>query len=103
VQLEDISAANAINEQCEQYNECGGYTTYFLNQGKGVFQVEYKLGLNKFCPQANAANRNTIKKMFDLFDAPWTPAGSRPQFATAAPGRARALTHEVVSVPRIST
>jgi hypothetical protein len=63
----------AINEQCEQYNECGGYTTHFLSQGKAVFQVEYKLGLNKFCPQANAANRNAIKKTFDLFDTPWTP------------------------------
>src|SRR5262245_35456088 len=35
----------AINEQCEQYNECGNYTTYFTNAtpAKAAFQVEYKL------------------------------------------------------------
>jgi hypothetical protein len=63
----------AVNEQCEQYSECGGYTTYFIGAGKTVFQVEYKLQLNKFCPQANAANRNAIAKDFDLFDTPYTP------------------------------
>src|SRR6476646_5256667 len=63
----------AINEQCQQYNECGNYTTGFINAGKTVFQVEYKLSLTKFCPQANAANRNAITKSFDLFDTPWTP------------------------------
>lgn len=62
----------AVNEQCEQYSECGGYTTYFTGNGKAVFQVEYKLGLSKFCPQANTANRNAIKKTYDLFDTPWT-------------------------------
>jgi hypothetical protein len=63
----------AVNEQCEQYNECGGYTTYFTNAGKTVFQVEYKLHLGKFCPQANSANRNAILKDFDLFDTAYTP------------------------------
>jgi len=63
----------AVNEQCQQYNECGGYTTWFMNAGKAVFQVEYKLQLGKFCPQASAANRNAILKDFDLFDTPYTP------------------------------
>jgi hypothetical protein len=63
----------AINEQCQQYNECGNYTTYFINAGKTTFQVEYKLSQTKFCSQANAANRNAITKTFDLFDTPWTP------------------------------
>jgi len=63
----------AVNEQCQQYSECDGYTTYFISQGKAVFQVEYKLGLTKFCPQANTANRNAIKQTYDLFDTPWTP------------------------------
>jgi hypothetical protein len=40
--------------------------------GEAVFQVEYKLTLAKFCPQANAENRNAIKKTYDLFDTPWT-------------------------------
>jgi hypothetical protein len=63
----------AVNEQCQQYNECGGYTTHFIDQGKAVWQVEYKLSLGKFCEQANSANRNAILKSFDLFDVPYTP------------------------------
>jgi Glycoside-hydrolase family GH114 len=63
----------AINEQCEQYSECGNYTTYFASAGKAVFQVEYKLKTSRFCPPANAADRNAILKTFDLFDTPWTP------------------------------
>jgi hypothetical protein len=63
----------AVNEQCQQYNECDGYTTYFTSAGKAVFQVEYKLSQSKFCAKANAANRNAITKTFDLFDTPWAP------------------------------
>jgi Glycoside-hydrolase family GH114 len=63
----------AINEQCQQYSECGTYTTNFVNAGKAVFQVEYKLKTSKFCPPANADDRNAIRKTFDLFDTPWTP------------------------------
>jgi hypothetical protein len=62
----------AINEQCDQYRECGGYTASFIREGKAVFQVEYELGLSKFCLSANAANRNAIRKTYDLFDTPWT-------------------------------
>ena len=63
----------AINEQCQQYNECTGYTANFINAGKAVFQVEYKLATSKFCTKANTANRNAIKKSLNLFDTPWTP------------------------------
>jgi hypothetical protein len=63
----------AVNEQCQQYQECGGYDGSFIAAGKAVFQVEYKLKLAKFCPTASAANRNAILKDFDLFDAPYTP------------------------------
>jgi hypothetical protein len=63
----------AVNEQCQQYSECTGYTANFVNAGKAVFQVEYKLHLGKFCPQANSENRNAILKSFDLFDTPYTP------------------------------
>jgi Glycoside-hydrolase family GH114 len=63
----------AINEQCQQYSECGNYTAAFVDAGKAIFQVEYKLKTTKFCPPANAEDRNAIKKTFDLFDAPWTP------------------------------
>jgi hypothetical protein len=63
----------AVNEQCQQYRECGGYDGPFIGAGKAVFQVEYKLSVAKFCPAANAANRNAILKDFDLFDTPYTP------------------------------
>jgi hypothetical protein len=63
----------AVNEQCQQYNECGGYTTHFIGNGKAVWQVEYKLSLGKFCAQANSEDRNAINKSFDLFDTPYTP------------------------------
>jgi hypothetical protein len=63
----------AINEQCQQYNECSGYTATFIGVGKAVFQVEYKLAQSKFCAKANADNRNAITKSLDLFDTPWTP------------------------------
>jgi Glycoside-hydrolase family GH114 len=63
----------AVNEQCQQYNECGGYTAHFISHGKAVWQVEYKLSLGKFCPQANSAARNAINKSFDLFDTPYVP------------------------------
>jgi hypothetical protein len=61
-----------INEQCQQFRECSKLDP-FLSAGKAVFQVEYKLTTDKFCPQANSANRNAILKTFDLFDTPWTP------------------------------
>ena len=63
----------AVNEQCQQYNECTGYTANFINAGKTVFQVEYKLATSNFCTNANTANRNAIKKSLNLYDTPWTP------------------------------
>ena len=63
----------AVNEQCQQYRECGAYDAAFIGAGKAVFQVEYKLSVAKFCSAANAANRNAILKDFDLLDLPYTP------------------------------
>jgi hypothetical protein len=40
----------AVNEQCHQYNECGGYSA-FTNAGKPVFNAEYK---KKYVNDANA-------------------------------------------------
>ena len=62
----------AINEQCQQYNECDMLKP-FVDAGKAVFQVEYKLATSNFCAAANSANRNAILKKVDLFDTPWTP------------------------------
>ncbi len=55
----------AINEQCQQYNECGAYDA-FTSKGKAVWQVEYKLSLDKFCPQAKAGGRSAMKKNLSL-------------------------------------
>lgn len=55
----------AINEQCYAYNECSGYSA-FIKQDKAVFGVEYDLTANKFCPQANAAQFNWLKKGLNL-------------------------------------
>ena len=62
----------AINEQCQQYKECGMLKP-FVDAGKAVFQVEYNLATSNFCPAANSANRNAILKTVDLFDTAWTP------------------------------
>ncbi len=54
-------------------NECTNYTTYFVANSKAVFQVEHMGSTSKFCPAANAANRNAILKSVNLFDTPYTP------------------------------
>ncbi|MBE4753050.1 hypothetical protein G4177_33355 [Corallococcus sp. ZKHCc1 1396] len=33
----------AINEQCQKYNECGAYKTWFANNNKAVFNAEYRV------------------------------------------------------------
>ena len=43
----------ALNEQCHQYDGCGRLDA-FVDAGKAVFGVEYKLGVGEFCPAANA-------------------------------------------------
>jgi hypothetical protein len=59
----------ALNEQCFEYRECdwpNGGLLNFINAGKAVMNVEYKLRTSKFCPQANAWNFNSMKKNLDL-------------------------------------
>jgi hypothetical protein len=51
----------ALNEQCFQYDECDRLVP-FIDAGKAVFGVEYKLDVDEFCPQANAMNFNFLKK-----------------------------------------
>lgn len=71
----------AINEQCFQYDECagGGYPApawrAFIDAGKPVFQAEYRLEPEEFCPKANRWGFSSIVKGFDynLYELPWTP------------------------------
>ena len=58
----------ALNEQCFQYKECGKLRP-FVNAGKAVFGVEYKLDTSQFCPDANSMNFNFLKKKLAL--GPW--------------------------------
>ncbi len=62
----------ALNESCYQYNECttaqnGSYGyDQFVSAGKAVFGVEYTGKTTTFCPKANAANFNWLKKTLAL-------------------------------------
>jgi len=60
----------ALNEQCFQYKECGTLLP-FINAGKAVFEVEYKLTASQFCTTANSMNFNSLYKNL-LLDAPRT-------------------------------
>lgn len=51
----------ALSEQCFQYGECD-YFTPFVQAGKAVFEVEYKLAPSAFCSAANARNFNALLK-----------------------------------------
>lgn len=60
----------AINEECFAFSECGAYQQ-FIARNKAVFQVEYTDGSfaskgSNICPQANAANFDTLIKRLDL-------------------------------------
>jgi len=58
----------ALNEQCHQYDECDRLDA-FVDAGKAVFGVEYKLDAAEFCPVANAHDFNFLQKRFAL--GPW--------------------------------
>lgn len=55
----------ALNEQCHQYSECRRLVP-FVEAGKPVFGVEYKLETPQFCPTANARDFNFLKKKLAL-------------------------------------
>ena len=38
--------------QCQEYSECAGYKTYFVDQGKCVFGVEYSDHGGNVCSEA---------------------------------------------------
>ena len=76
-QLSSLAASFdfAVNEQCHEYSECGGYTV-FTNAGKPVFNAEYKKAyVNNpstratMCANARAANLRTLVLPLDLNDA----------------------------------
>ncbi len=62
----------ALNEQCWEYSECTTKQTrrwgydQFVAAGKPVLGVEYSGKTGVFCPMANAANFNWLKKKLSL-------------------------------------
>ena len=66
-QVQDLVSAFdfVIDEQCFQYQECSTLMP-FIDAGKPVFEVEYKLSTGSFCSQANALNFNAMKKKLSL-------------------------------------
>jgi len=55
----------ALNEQCHQYDECTRLDR-FVDAGKPVFGVEYRLEIGEFCDAANAHDFNFLKKRLSL-------------------------------------
>lgn len=55
----------ALNEQCFQFDECERLLP-FVEAGKAVFGVEYKLETSAFCDRANAMNFNFLRKHLPL-------------------------------------
>jgi hypothetical protein len=61
----------AINEECNAYNECGGYRA-FTTSGKAVFNAEYGSSTG-FCAADNAANINGVLFSLELDDSVYRP------------------------------
>jgi hypothetical protein len=55
----------AVNEQCHQYDECARLSR-FIDAGKPVLGVEYRLEPSAFCPSANRRNFDFLQKRLKL-------------------------------------
>jgi hypothetical protein len=54
-----------LAEQCFQYKECANYQL-FIQAGKPVYDVEYKLDPSQFCTQSNALGFYSLRKKASL-------------------------------------
>ena len=61
----------AIVEECFQYKECARAVP-FIDAGKAVLEVEYKLDRSDFCSKAQALGFSAMKKRLSL--GPWRRA-----------------------------
>jgi hypothetical protein len=64
----------AVVEQCFQYRECDPYRA-FVDDGKAVFEAEYEIEPERYCPEAQRIGFSAIRKSYDLFARPWLPCG----------------------------
>lgn len=55
----------AINEQCNEYDECN-MVQPFITAGKAVFNAEYNLATSQFCPQMITDKFSSLLKNIDL-------------------------------------
>lgn len=55
----------ALNEECFTYDECDQLHP-FVTAGKAVFNVEYTLAADQFCPQAHTLGFNSMSKHLNL-------------------------------------
>ncbi|WP_380286015.1 endo alpha-1,4 polygalactosaminidase [Kitasatospora purpeofusca] len=55
----------AVNEECAQFDECARLSP-FIQAGKAVFHVEYKLGTEKFCGRTKALGFSSMQKKLEL-------------------------------------
>jgi hypothetical protein len=55
----------AIDEQCFQYSACSTEQP-FIDAGKAVLEVEYKLDTSRFCDKAQAMHFSSMKKHLSL-------------------------------------
>ena len=55
-----------LDEQCFQYSTCGAFFPSFRNAGKAVFEVEYNIGTQSFCPQAVSDGFNAVRQNVNL-------------------------------------
>lgn len=55
----------AVTEECFQYHECGLYRP-FLDAGKAVFDVEYRLERDQFCAHAHDMGISAVRKHLSL-------------------------------------
>lgn len=67
VQVEDLVADYdwAVNEQCFKYNECHNLFP-FVENGKPVWGIEYKVKVNEFCEDSLDWGFDTIQKKLKL-------------------------------------
>ena len=55
----------ALNEECFQYEECETLLP-FIEAGKAVFNIEYRLETSEFCAEAKRLGFNSMKKNLDV-------------------------------------
>jgi hypothetical protein len=63
-----------LNEECFAYSECDVLNTYFVQNNKPVFHVEYGTALSTFCPTtADQLHFNSLRKPGTTVDTTFDP------------------------------